>query len=55
MNNEKIEMQYILDENKRMIEIPKNMCRKVESPVKYKLNNAFEVFVWKSNRSGPHL
>lgn len=45
MNNEKIEMQYILDENKRMIEIPKNMCRKVESPVKYKLNNAFEVFV----------
>lgn len=38
-------MQYILDENGKLQEISKDKCRAVEYPIKYKLKNAFEVFV----------
>lgn len=38
-------IQFILDENRELQEIPKNKCRPVEYPIKYKLKNAFEVFV----------
>ena len=38
-------MQFILDENKELQEIPKDNCKPVEHPIKYKLKNAFEVFV----------
>lgn len=42
-NEEKI--QYILNENKELVEIPKSAVKTVEYPIKYKLENAFEVFV----------
>lgn len=38
-------MQFILDENRELQEISKDKCRIVEYPIKYKLKNAFEVFV----------
>lgn len=38
-------MQYILNEQGELTEIPKEQCRPVEYPIKYKLKNAFEVFV----------
>lgn len=38
-------LQYILDENGELTEIPKEQCKVVEYPIKYKLKNAFEVFV----------
>ena len=38
-------MQYILDKNGELAEIPKDKCKPVEYPIKYKLKNAFEVFV----------
>lgn len=38
-------IQYILDENGELAEISKDKCRPVEYPIKYKLKNAFEVFV----------
>lgn len=38
-------MQFILDENGELQEISKDKCRVVEHPIKYKLKNAFEVFV----------
>lgn len=38
-------VQYILDERKELIEISKDKCRPVEYPIKYKLKNAFEVFI----------
>ena len=41
----KNEMQFILDENGELAEIPKDKCKPVEYPIKYKLKNAFEVFV----------
>lgn len=44
MNNE-VKTQYILDENGELVEIPKDKCKPVEYPIKYKLKNAFEVFV----------
>ena len=44
MNTEN-RIQYILDENKELIEISKDKCKPVEYPIKYKLKNAFEVFV----------
>ena len=44
MNTES-KIQYILDENKELIEISKDKCKPVEYPIKYKLKNAFEVFV----------
>lgn len=46
-NSETIEskMQFILDENGELQEIFKEKCRIVEYPIKYKLKNAFEVFV----------
>lgn len=44
-NNIKVKMQYILDKNKELQEIPKDKCKPVEYPIKYKLKNAFEVFV----------
>ena len=42
---EETKMQFILDENKELKEIPKDKCKPVEYPIKYRLNNAFEVFV----------
>ncbi len=41
----KSKMQFILDENGELQEISKDKCRVVEYPIKYKLKNAFEVFV----------
>ncbi len=38
-------MQFILEENGELQEISKDKCRIVEYPIKYKLKNAFEVFV----------
>lgn len=38
-------IQYILNENKEIVEMPKDEAKPVEYPVKYKLKNAFEVFV----------
>ena len=38
-------VQYILNENKELVEIPKESAIPVEFPIKYKINNAFEVFV----------
>lgn len=38
-------MQFILDENGELQEISKDKCRVVEYPIKYKLKNAFKVFV----------
>lgn len=38
-------MQYILDENGKLAQISKDKCKPVEYPIKYKLKNAFEVFV----------
>lgn len=38
-------MQFILDENGELQEISKDKCKTVEYPIKYKLKNAFEVFV----------
>ena len=38
-------IQYILDENGELTEIPKDKCIPVEHPIKCKLVNAFEVFV----------
>ena len=38
-------MQFILDENGQLQEISKEKCKIVEYPIKYKLKNAFEVFV----------
>lgn len=40
-----LKMQLILDENRELQEIPKDKCKPVEYPIKYKLKNAFEVFV----------
>ncbi len=45
MENTEIKMQYILDENGELTEIPKDKCAPVEYPIKYKIKNAFEVFV----------
>lgn len=38
-------IQYILNEQGELVEIPKCECRPVQYPIKYKLKNAFEVFV----------
>ena len=38
-------IQYILDENGELAEIPKDKCIPVEHPIKCRLVNAFEVFV----------
>lgn len=38
-------IQYILNEQGELVEIPKEQCRPVQYPIKYKLKNAFEVFV----------
>lgn len=45
LNNTKMKMQYILDENKNLAEIPLTDMLPVEYPIKYKLISAFEVFV----------
>lgn len=45
IENTEAKMQYILDENGELAEIPKNKCKPVKYPIKYKLKNAFEVFV----------
>lgn len=39
------EVQYILNENKELVEISKDLCKPVEFPIRYKLSSAFEVFV----------
>ena len=46
-NTENIEQatQYILDENKELVEISKELCKPVEFPISYRLSSAFEVFV----------
>lgn len=46
-NEQKIEpkIQYILDENGNLAEMLKSDAKPVEHPIKYKLKNAFEVFV----------
>ena len=41
--NERV--QFILDEKGELEEISKDRCKPVEYPIKYKLKNAFEVFV----------
>lgn len=43
--NTETKMQFILDENKELAEIPKEKCRPVEYPIKCRVKNAFEVFV----------
>ena len=43
--NTEIKTQFILDEKGKTQEIPKDKCKPVEYPIKYKLKNAFEVFV----------
>lgn len=43
--NKKPKIQFILDENGSLQEIEKDKCMPVEYPIKYKLKNAFEVFV----------
>lgn len=45
LRNCEVKMQYILDEQGNLAEIPKDKCKKVEYPIKYRLKNAFEVFV----------
>lgn len=45
MMEEEKSIQYILNENKEIVEIPKDEAKPVEYPVKYKLKKAFEVFV----------
>lgn len=42
---DEVKIQYILDENKELAEILKEDAVPVEHPIKYKLINAFEVFV----------
>lgn len=44
-NNTEVKMQYILDENKNLAEIPTTDMVPVEYPIKYKLISAFEVFI----------
>lgn len=43
--NAETRMQFVLDENSELQEIPKDKCKPVEYLIKYKLKNAFEVFV----------
>lgn len=38
-------IQYILDENKELVELSKELCTPVEFPISYRLSSAFEVFV----------
>ena len=45
LNNTEMKMQYILDENKNLAEIPLTDMLPVEHPIKCKLISAFEVFV----------
>jgi len=45
IENTEGKIQYILDENGELQEIPKDKCKPVEYPIKYRLKNAFEVFV----------
>lgn len=48
-NNEENEckgrVQFVLNEQKELVSIPKDQCRLVEHPINYRINNAFEVFV----------
>lgn len=45
INNTENKIQYILDENENLVEMLKSDARIVDQPIKYKLKNAFEVFV----------
>lgn len=45
LDTKESKMQFILDENGELQEMPKDKCKPVEYPIKYKLKNAFEVFV----------
>lgn len=51
MNTEQTDkkIQYILDENGGLVEMPKEDATPVEYPINYKLKNAFEVFVRVAN------
>ena len=42
---EQVKIQYILNENGEIEEISKDLCVPVKNPAKYKIKNAFEVFV----------
>ena len=42
LNNTEMKMQYILDENKNLAEIPLTDMLPVEHPIKCKLISAFE-------------
>lgn len=48
-NNEEKEckgrVQFILNEQRELVTIPREQCKPVEYPINYKINNAFEVFV----------
>ena len=50
-----VKMQYILDGNMELAEIPKDSAVEVECPINYKLKNAFEVFVLRNILHGPVL
>lgn len=43
--NTESKIQFILNEKGELQEIAKDKCKPVEHPIKYKLKNAFEVFV----------
>ncbi len=43
--NTETKMQFILDGDKELKEVPRDKCKPVEYPIRYKLKNAFEVFV----------
>lgn len=45
IENANSRIQFILDENCELQEISKDKCKAVEFPIKYKLKNAYEVFV----------
>ncbi len=44
-NECKGKVQFILNEQKELVTIPREQCKPVENPINYKINNAFEVFV----------
>lgn len=45
LENGTTKVRFILDENRELQEISKDKCKIVKYPIKYKLKNAFEVFV----------
>lgn len=45
VSNKEVKTQYILDENRELVEISKTKTVPVLNPIKYLVKNAFEVFV----------